>query len=195
MKSKSALALIFLIFSSCALAQNSKELRKDLIVLTTSKFDSRGMIFFERKNPKKHGWDKVNSVFSETFSLAGFNVAKTPSTKSKYIFLIDYDYGYLIAAYKMQYSDMKGEILDTENNLEVVGSFSFHGRYNNDNVAEAMAINLKNKTSVNITKEEQVNKVKKSKEDKLRELKELFEKELISKEEYETSKKKILEEE
>ena len=108
------------------------------------------------------------------------------------------------SAGKMQYSDLRGQVIDVNKNSEVLGTFSYDGRFNPEDIAVAVASALKDKNPI-IVKEEQKRletvkdepqntQIGKSKEERLKELKNLFEKELITKEEYEKAKQKILDE-
>ncbi len=81
----------------------------------------------------------------------------------------------------------------------------YDGRFDTDDISNAIASALKNRNPI-ILKEEEIKQdsksssvsqsaqAGKSKEERLRELKDLFEKQLINKEEYEKAKQKILEE-
>jgi hypothetical protein len=104
----------------------------------------------------------------------------------------------------MQYFDLRGQIIDINKNSEVLGTFSYDGRFNTDEIAVVIVSALKNKNPVIVKEEEkkveiiktepQTTQTGKSKEDRLKELKNLYEKELITKEEYDRAKQKILEE-
>ena len=104
----------------------------------------------------------------------------------------------------MQYDNLRGQIIDINNNSEVIGTFIYDGRFETDDISSAIASAIKSKNPVIVKTEERKVDIKKtepqniqsgkSKEDRLRELKNLFEKELITKEEYEKAKQKILEE-
>ncbi len=204
MKQKIILILSVFFVSLMAFGQNPKEMKSNLQVIVANNFDFSSPMSFDRKNPNKHGWDKVNDFFTEAFIAKGFKVTDTilrnsnPGSIHHYVFVIEYDYGYKISAYKMQYKNMTGQILDIRNNSEIVGSFSYDGRYNNSGVAEAIASRLANMAIVNGSikpkKETQNKLVPKSKEDRLREIKDLLDKDLITKEDYQNEKKKILEE-
>ena len=107
----------------------------------------------------------------------------------------------------MQYFDLRGQLLNQLNNSEVIGSFSYDGRFNPDDIANAIATELKKKSLTVIKEEEKVTVLKeevkatketktgdvKTKEERLIELKALFDKGLITKEEYELARKKIIE--
>ena len=194
MKLKSILLAASLFFYMFSFSQSSKDLRKNLIIFATDKFDPNASITFASKKANKHGWDKANKIFTEAFALKGFQVVSNVNSPHKYIFLLDYDYGYLIAAYKMQYSNLKGEIVDVTNNSEIIGTFSYSGRYENDDIASALALNLKSKPVLVQKTVPQNTQTVKSKEDRLRELKDLFDKQLINKEVYDKAKQKILDE-
>lgn len=200
MKARIILVCIALAFCFTAFSQDEKKMNKHLTVFVSVKLDSKAPIKFDRLNPDKHGWDKVVQSFTSTFLANGFNVVdtKTSSKDSGYSLIMDYDYGYVIALYRMQYSNLKGKIVDLSNNSVVVGTFAYDGKYELENVSNAIA--AKTKTYVVVSspdlqkKDPKNNPVQKSKEEKLRELKDLFDKNLITKEEYEREKKRVLEE-
>ena len=191
------LFLISLLFSLSAntFGQSKKEFAKHLTIFTSEKFDKRYQIAFEKKNPGKHGFDKFEAGFTETFKKNGFTVVSLiniSEKKGKYKIVIDYDYGYLIYAYKMQYSNLKADIIDMET-LEVVGSITFNDRFNIKETGEKISEILQSKPFPKF-EIPPVTKAPKTKEERLRELKDLFEKNLITQQEYDTQKKRILEE-
>jgi hypothetical protein len=191
---KNILMTIALLVSLSTYSQSEKEMKRYLNVFITDKFDQNNVIFFDRKNPNKHGWDKVFKTFTEIFTKKGFQIVDNPSIAHRYNFILDYDYGYLIYAYKMQCSNLKGEIVDLSNNSEVVGTFTYSKKYDNDDIANAIATNLKSKAATFQKAQSQNMKTTKSKEERLRELKDLYDKQLIGKDEYDKAKQKILDE-
>lgn len=136
------LTAIFALVSLCSFSQNEKKLKKNLSVFVSEPLDKDAIISFDRKNPDKHGWEYADKKFEEAFSANGFKVGQSGSNHH-YIFVMDYDYGYKISAYKMQYTNLKGEIFEASNRSHPIGTFSYMGRYENDDVAQAIALQLK----------------------------------------------------
>jgi len=195
MKITSSFFLAIFLFGFTSFGQSAKKLEQNLNVTVTGYFNSNSTISFDRKNPKKHGWDYVTEKFEKSFSSKGFNIGKSNTNISHYVFVIDYDYGYLIAAYKMQYSNLRGTIIDLNNNSQPIGTFTYTGRYENDEVADAIATKLSTIIKDPIhNKQPQTNQTVKSKEDRLKELKDLLDKGLITQDDYNTQKTKILNE-
>ncbi len=168
-------------------AQDAKKMKKHLTVAYTSAFDKTGSISFDRTNPEKHGFDDISVAFKNAFVSQKFTVSDNP----QYILTMDYKYGYVISQYRMQYSNLTAQVLDLNNNKTVVATIVYDGKFELAPVASAVATELMKAPTA--TNQEKQNKVKpKSKEEKLIELKALFEKQLITKEEYEREKAKIL---
>ena len=169
---------------------------KNLKVTATEEYDKTASISFDRKNPEKHGFDDISAMFKNAFVSLKFTVKDNP----QYMLVMDYDYGYVIAGYRFQYSNLTAEIVDLSNNRTVVATIVYKGRFEIDAIADAVAVEL-DKTIVpensKTTKTEipistKVKSAPKTKEEKLIELKQFYEKQLIKKEEYEEQKKKIL---
>ena len=143
-------------------------------------------------------------ILTLTAIAKGFRVINKENLNSKHSYSISIDYSRELHISSIQYFNLRGQIIDINRNSEVLGTFSYDGRFKPDDIAVAIASALKSKNpiivkqeekKVDITKKEPQNtQTSKSKEDKLRELKNLFEKDLITKEEYEKAKQKILEE-
>ncbi len=173
-------------------AQDAKKMRKHLTVTYTSTFDKTASISFERTNPDKHGFDDISAAFKNAFISQKFTV----SDNSRYILTMDYKYGYVISQYRMQYSNLTAQILDLHNNKTIVATIVYDGKFELKPVADAVAAELQKSITPkasDTTNSEIKNTLKpKSKEEKLIELKGLFEKELITKEEYEREKTKVL---
>ena len=187
--------MTLLFASAIVFGQSKKEFAKHLSIFTTAKFDKQYEITFEKKNPDKHGFDKFEDGFTETFKKNGFIVVPNSSfsgNRGKYKIIIDYDYGYLIYAYKMQYSNLKADIVDVSTS-ETVGSITFNDRFNIKETGDKISEILQSKALPKV-ETQPVTKTPKTKEERLRELKDLFEKNLITQQEYDTQKKRILEE-
>lgn len=178
-----------------AICQDKKEIKKNLEITLIGYYDPNSTIFFDRKNPDKHGFEYVVDKFTNGFTSKGFIVKnKDTSTTHHYVLIMDYDYGYEIYAYKMQYKNLSGTIVDANTN-KIIGTFSYKGRYENDELSTAMADRLNS-----IIKDAAKNKqsydqpIVKSKEEKLVELKKMLDEGLITQEDYNTQKEKILNE-
>ena len=194
MKTKQILMIALLAIGINSFAQDEKKMSKHLKVFVDDTYDSNSPVSFERKDPHKNGWEEFSSIFENSFVSKGLNIIATKQTgvKSKYVIIIDYKYGYSISMYRMQCSDLTGQIVDVTNQNKVVGTFNYDGRFEIINVADAIATILHNKTPINVTSETEEQPEPKTKEQKLVELKQFYEKQLITKEEYEEQKKKIL---
>jgi hypothetical protein len=171
-------------------AQDAKKMKKHLTVAYTSGFDKTASISFDRTNPDKHGFDDISSAFKNAFISQKFTVSDNP----QYILTMDYKYGYVISQYRMQYSNLTAQVLDLHNNKTVVATIVYDGKFELKPVAEAVAVELQKAAipSATATSEKQNASKPKTKEEKLIELKNLFEKQLITKEEYEREKAKVL---
>jgi hypothetical protein len=199
MNSRIVLFFIFSVFAITSYAQDAKKMAKNLKVVTTENFDKTASISFDRKNPQKHGFEDISAMFKNAFVSNKFSVKGNP----RFLLVMDYDYGYVIAAYRFQYSNLTAEILDLENNRAVVATIIYKGRFEIDAVADAVAVELARRdTPANVVVPEKeviapetpppAKVVVKTKEEKLVELKQFYEKQLITKEEYEEQKKKVL---
>lgn len=189
------------LFSNSTFCQNSRKLEKYLIVTTVDSFDSTYPIYFERKNPNKHAWETVSNYFKKAFTSYGFTVLNAMPNEtersSKYIIILDYVYEYAIARYKWQHSNLTGQIVDMNNPSIIIGTINYDGKYNPSELSEGIAARLKSitrKIHISNSNSKKTKTQVKSKEERLQELKGFFEKELITKEEYEAEKKKILSE-
>lgn len=200
---KSTLVLATLLISINSFAQGQKKLDKNFSFVITGQLDTVASFSLDTR-VKRSGWGDFNGALTHAFVSKGFHVNSRENLNSKHSFSLVIDYGRGFFAGKMQYFDLKGQILSINTNSEVVGTFTYDGRFNTDEISEAIATALKSKNPVIVKEEErkveviknesQNNQTRKSKEDRLRELKNLYEKELITKEEYEKAKQKILEE-
>lgn len=173
-------------FPCISFSQTDKKMNKNFNVSIPNYLYTNKQVFFDRKNPDKHGWDKTVFEFSKSFRDAGFNITDNKDS-GVYIIQLDYDYGYVISQYKMQYSNLRGAIIFNSN---VVGNFSYNGRYDNDELSAKAAPILK--THFKNIADISVSKVAKSKEEKLLELKDLLDKKLITQQDYDQQKQKIL---
>lgn len=201
MNVKQATLILLVFLSISSFAQDAKKMAKNLTVTPTAEFDKTNSISFDRKNPEKHGFDDISAMFKNAFVTKKFIVKDNP----QYLLVMDYDYGYVIAGYRFQYSNLTAEVVDLNNNRSVVATIVYKGRFEIDSIAKAVAEELdKTIPPLNATNDKQIiidipkttedKPVTKTKEEKLVELKQFYEKQLITKEEYEAQKKKVLEE-
>lgn len=129
------LAVLCTTMSINSMAQSEEKFKRNLKLTITPKFDQSQSISFDHKVENKHGFDKVLTEFTKAFEGNGFKVT---NINPKFLITMDYKYGYAIYAYKMQYSNLVGEVLDSETK-EIVATFSYYGNYNNDTMGEALA--------------------------------------------------------
>lgn len=200
MKLKHLLALACIVIYVSASAQGERKLNKYLAVTISGKLDTVSAFSFDKSTPRRTGWGIIYNAFTKAFISNGFPVVEKASAASAHTYniLIDYEY------HGTQFSNLRGQIIDVSNGSEIIGTFTYEKKFEVDDIAGGLATNLKSKNPV-IQKEEvkkqaaktddsQNTKQVRSKEDRLRELKDLFEKQLITKEEYDKAKQKILEE-
>ena len=184
------------------MAQGERKLNKNFSFVLTGKLDTVASFSIEQR-AKRSGWGEFYGELSQALIANGFSVIGNDYI-SKHSYSILIDYGRSFSAGKMQYSHLSGQIIDLSNKSEVIGTFTYSKRFEVDDISKAIASALKNNNPI-IIKEEAQQKTtqkiepqslnsQKSKEDRLKELKTLFEKELITKEEYDRAKQKIIEE-
>ena|SRR6218665_999611 len=136
---KKTLLIALLSVGVAGFAQDAKKMAKHLTVTVNPKFDKTQPISFDRKNPEKHGFDDIAAQFRNAFIAQGFTI----NDKPRYLFVMDYDYGYVISGYRFQYSNLTGEVVDLQNNREVVGTFVYDGRFEINMVPPAVATAFK----------------------------------------------------
>ena len=195
----------FAILSS-AFCQGERKLSKNFSFVITGKLDTVST-FTITQRVKRSGWGEFSGALTQSLIRNNFPVVTESLTTSHGIKIV-IDYGRGFFAGKMQYFDLRGQLVNQTNNSEILGTFNYDGRFNPDDIADAVAAELKKKNLI-VVKEEQIQAtvkeeapVKKetpsngikSKEEKLLELKALFDKGLITKEEYDQARKKIIEE-
>ena len=202
MKYKFILTVIALAFCYSTNAQSERKLNKNFSFVITGKLDTISS-FSIGYTTKRSGWGEFYGALTQSLISKGFKVINQGNSYFRHSFKINIDYSRGFFAGSMQYENLRGQILD--NNSEVVGTFMYDGRFDTDDISNAIASALKSKYPI-IVKEEEIKQDSKppsvsqsaqsgkSKEERLRELKDLFEKQLINKEEYEKAKQKILEE-
>jgi Short C-terminal domain len=198
------LIVVCSIISSSAFAQGDRKLNKNFSFAVTGKMDTVASYKITQR-VKRSGWGDVYGTLSQSLITNGFKVINEEYTSPhSYTIVIDYSRGF--SAGKMQFSDLRGQILNSTGS-ETIGTFVYDGRFNPDDISVAIASKLK-EIKPFIVKEEEVstkqNTVKEtpadepikgtSKESRLAELKRLYDKGVITKEEYESARKKIIEE-
>ena len=207
MNHKLTLVLVLLLLSVpfIAISQGERKLSKNFTFVITGKLDTVST-FSITQRVKRSGWGEFSGALTQTLISNGYPVVTENSVTPHGVTII-VDYGRGFFAGKMQYFDLRGQLLNQLNNSEVIGSFSYDGRFNPDDIANAIATELKKKNLTVIKEEEKVTVLKeevkatketktgdvKTKEERLIELKALFDKGLITKEEYELARKKIIE--
>lgn len=193
MKSNKLILIVFLLIYMKPFAQDAKKMSKFLKVTTTGMYNKNATISFDHLTPNKHGFVEISTMFKNAFIAKKF----TLKDSSQYLMVMDYEYGYDIANYRMQYKNFNAQILDLNNNRTVVATIVYKGRFETDSVANAVANEL-DKTIIpdNVStpkiKTPNTTPATKTKEERLVELKQLYEKQLITKEEYDEARKKIL---
>ena len=187
-------SIVIALLSITTFAQDAEKMRKHLKVTYSDKYDKTATISFDHKNPNKHGFDEISAAFRNAFVSHHFTVKDNP----QYILSMDYGYLYSIPRYRMQYSNLTAEIIDLNNNRTVIATIVYNGKFELDAISDAVAVELNKAITPKVAGTPSVEKQNtptiKSKEDKLAELKNLLEKNLISKEEYDRARKKIIEE-
>lgn len=132
-------------------------------------------------------------------------ISNTNYVKSNYLFTVQYSWASIPG--RIQCMNFTGQIVDLNNESEIIATFGYAGKFDMLAVAEEVADRLKSaKVTPKIFNEEtgkptddavttlpQKSNIK-TKEERLIELKQFYEKELITKEEYEQHKMKILSE-
>lgn len=190
--SKGFLTVGLLTVSLFSFSQSAQKIKKNLNVLILGTIDTSYSFSFEPENPDKHGFDYVIKNFKEAFMYLGLKVSPLTPTHH-YSLIMDYDYGYRISAYKMQYTNLRCRIIDVENPTKPIGTIDYNGRYENTDLSDAIAAKISEVIKDQlahpaVAKSSQA----KSKEERLIELKSLLDKGLITKEDYENQKTKIL---
>ena len=154
-----------------------------------------------------------SKVKTEDTSNKKTTISNTNYVKSKYLFTIQYGWanrtmsGTAIPTGEIQCKNFTGQIVDLNNDSEIIATFSYSGNFDMDAVAEAIAEKLNDAKVVETAEIEEpetpqvetpksspTKSTAKTKEERLIEIKGFYEKQLITKEEYEEQKKKILEE-
>jgi len=142
MKIIASLFFTVLLFTIELFGQSAKKMEQNLNVTLKMYFDPNSTISFDSKNHNKNGLDYMKEEFEKSFFSKGFKIGRNNTNMAQYVFLVDYDYGVLIANYKKRYSNLRGIIIDITNNSQPVGTFSYKGRFYNDKVADAIADKL-----------------------------------------------------
>lgn len=200
MKRKDLLVVMAILICTAASAQGDRKLSKYLTMNITGKMDTVSAFSIDKTTPKRAGWGIIYNAFTKAFISAGLPVVEKANAASlhSYNILIDYEY------HGTQFSNLRGQIVDVSNGSQIIGTITYERKFEVDDIAGGIADNIKSRNPViqkaeirkeNLAKEETQNtKQGRSKEDRLRELKDLYEKQLITKEDYDKAKQKILEE-
>jgi len=144
-----------------------------------------------------------SNVHTDNSSNTKTTISNTSYVNSNYLFTFHYNWingdfaG--VPTGKIQCSNFSGQIVDLNNNSEIVATFSYMGKFKMDAIANAVAQKLNTISGNSTTKEKgtpSIDKINspKTKEERLKELKQFYDKQLITKEEYQEQKKKVLEE-
>ncbi|MBL0182686.1 MAG: SHOCT domain-containing protein [Chitinophagaceae bacterium] len=200
MKWKSLLAVMAIFIYVASFAQGDRKLSKYLTINISGKMDTVSAFSIDKNTPKRAGWGIIYSAFTKAFISAGLPVVEKANAASSHSYNIMIDYEY----HGTQFSNLRGQIVDVSNGSQIIGTITYEKKFEVDDISSGIADNIKSKNPViqkaeikkdNLVKEETQNmKQGRSKEDRLRELKDLFEKQLITKEDYDKAKQKILEE-
>lgn len=200
MKRKNFLTVMAILIYAAAFAQGDRKLSKYLTINITGKMDTVSAFSIDKTTPKRAGWGIIYSAFTKAFISAGLPVVEKANAVSShsYNILIDYEY------HGTQFSNLRAQIVDVSNGSQIIGTITYEKKFEVDDITGGIADNIKSRNPViqkvetrkeNVAREETQNiKPGRSKEDRLRELKDLFEKQLITKEDYDKAKQKILEE-
>lgn len=193
MKHKIISILAAIVICSSVMAQGERKLNENF-TFRLAKLDTIASFSIEQRS-LKGAWGNFYNSLTDAFIANGFRVVAKEKSVSKHSFRIVIDYDRETAGSRTQYSNLTGEIIDVNNNSEVIGTFSYNKRFEIEDISNAIASKLKSKKPI-IVKEEEIKSAisTKSKEERLLELKNLFEKGLISKEEYENARRKLIEE-
>ena len=203
MKYRLILTVTAICICFASIAQSERKLNKNFSFVITGKLDTISS-FSIGYSVKRSGWGEFYGSLTQALIAKGFKVNSQGYAASSHSFKINIDYSRGFFAGSMQYENLRGQIIDTKNS-DVVGTFMYDGRFETDDISNAIASALKNRNPIIVKEEEIKQDIKqppvsqntqtgKSKEERLRELKDLFEKQLITKEEYDRAKQKIIEE-
>jgi hypothetical protein len=198
--------------------------RKISITIQSTNNDNGGALGYFTNSLASKGFKTVSStsisnqteieeskIKTESSNNKKTKISNTNYVKSKYLFTIQYMWFHQISpgapSGEIQCKNFTGQIVDLNNDSEIIATFSYSGNFDMDAVAEAVVERLNTAKSVEDSSEEenetpkilqpdnsQTKTAAKTKEERLTELKRFYEKQLITKEEYEEQKKKILEE-
>lgn len=194
--------VLFLLLLACTIchtssfAQSPRKIKKNLSILVLGNFDPGYVFSFEREYPDKQGWPPIEKNFREAFTYLGLKVDSTPSSH-RYSLVMDYFYGYIKNAYHKRYKNLVGKIIDVDNPSKPIATLHFNGRYDNAILSDTIAARIGQLVKAqqnNASTFQSAQSSARSKEDRLTELKHLLEKGLITKEDYEAQKTKILNE-
>lgn len=161
--------LVFILFSVPGLTQNEKKMAKNLKVFVSDNFDKKASLTVQAGNDK----GDLKGAFKNALSMSGFKVLsetsnktqveldqnknqtidstekkttleKTTYVKSNYIITLTYS-GKMDPGQKQHFqcANLRGQIVDMNNDQTIVATFSYTGNFDPDPVAEAIANQLK----------------------------------------------------
>ena len=150
MKYKFLTFFVLLFFSITCFGQGERKLSKNFSFAFTKKLDTV-WTFTITQRVKRSGWGEFYGSFTQALLMEGFTVMQeNKHFAHSYDIIVDYTRGF--SAGKMQYSDLSGQIINK--NSEIVGTFSYKGRFNPDEISTAIASKLQ-KADIVIVKFEQ----------------------------------------
>lgn len=200
MKRLPLLVVIILLASAQLAAQGTRKLDKYLSITVTGKIDTVSSFSIDKTLTKKAGWGIIYNAFTKAFLTNGFPVVERASAGASHSYAIIIDYEY----HGTQFSNLRGQVVDLGNGSQIVSTIVYERKFEADDLAAGIAGYFKDKNPVIVKAEPKKETVAatadnavqqpRSKEARLRELKDLYEKQLITKEDYDKARQKILEE-
>ena len=145
MKYKITLVLLTIFVSWSVMAQGEKKLSKNFSLVVTGGLDTISSFSIEQR-VKRSGWGEFSGALTQSLVSKGFRVITNGKSNHSFKIIIDYGRGFF--ASKMQYFDLRGQIVDVNNNSEVLGTFAYDGRFEPDNIGEAIALRLKDRNPI-----------------------------------------------
>lgn len=134
------LFVILCLATTFSFAQGERKLSKNFTFAVSGKMDTVASYKITQR-AKHSGWGELYGSLSQSLITKGFKVINEGYTSPhSYTIVIDYTRGF--SASKMQYSDLRGQILNSRGS-EIIGTFVYEGRFNPDDISEAIALKLK----------------------------------------------------
>ncbi len=133
-----SILFIVTILSTSVIAQGERKLNKNFSFVFTGKDSITAFKITQRA--KHSGWGELYGALSQELITSDFRViTEGANNANTYIIEIDYSRGF--SASKMQYSDLRGQILNPTGS-EIIGTFGYEGRFNPDDISKAIALKL-----------------------------------------------------